>query len=144
MLISYSFIVIRGEPCKVVNISVHQDGKHGHAKATFTAISIFTGKKLEDSVQTSHNTSVPFIERNDFVLVDIDEADGFLTLMSEEGELREDLSLPHLSNLNTNANMSEMEELSTNITKAFQDGSEVTVTVLSSMGKEKVIAMHED
>ena len=138
------FIVIRNEPCKVINISTHQDGKHGHAKASFVALSILSGKRYEDNVQTSHNVSVPFVERNELTLIDIDEEDGFLTLMDDEGEVREDLTLPHLCSTNTVANMEEMERLSENIQRSFRADATVILTILKTMGKEKVIAMHED
>ena len=53
------YIMIKGRPCKVVNVSTSKTGKHGHAKANFTAIDIFNGKKVEDVVPTTHTTYVP-------------------------------------------------------------------------------------
>ncbi|KAG2545731.1 hypothetical protein PVAP13_9KG229481 [Panicum virgatum] len=44
------YIVIKGRPCKVVEVSTSKTGKHGHAKCHFVAIDIFNGKKLEDIV----------------------------------------------------------------------------------------------
>ena len=35
-------------PCKVVEMSVVKNGKHGHAKAVITAVDIFNGQKFED------------------------------------------------------------------------------------------------
>ncbi|EPS66904.1 hypothetical protein M569_07874, partial [Genlisea aurea] len=49
------YIVIKGRPCKVVEVSTSKTGKHGHAKCHFVAIDIFTAKKLEDIVPSSHN-----------------------------------------------------------------------------------------
>jgi translation initiation factor 5A len=37
-------VVIKGHPCKVVDISTSKTGKHGHAKANITALDIFTNK----------------------------------------------------------------------------------------------------
>lgn len=55
-------VVIKGHPCKVIDISTSKTGKHGHAKANITALDIFTGKKLEDVAPTSHNLSAPIGE----------------------------------------------------------------------------------
>ena len=55
--------MIKGKPCKVLNISVSKTGKHGHAKCNFTATDIFTGKKLEDMVKKLKNLD-PFELQN--------------------------------------------------------------------------------
>ena len=39
------FIMIKGNACKVSDVSTSKTGKHGHAKCHFVAIDIFTGKK---------------------------------------------------------------------------------------------------
>lgn len=37
-------VVIKGRPCKIVDMSTSKTGKHGHAKVNLVAIDIFTGK----------------------------------------------------------------------------------------------------
>jgi hypothetical protein len=44
--------------CQVVDVSTSKTGKHGHAKCNFTAVDIFTGKKYEDMMPSSHNCDV--------------------------------------------------------------------------------------
>ncbi|CAL0325772.1 unnamed protein product [Lupinus luteus] len=87
------YIVIKGRPCKVVEVSTSKTGKHGHAKCHFVAIDIFTAKKLEDIVPSSHNCDVPHVNRTDYQLIDIAE-DGFLSLLTENGNTKDDLKLP--------------------------------------------------
>ena len=125
-------IVIKGKPCKVVNVSTSKTGKHGHAKCNFTAIDIFTGKKYEDIVPSTHNTSVPNVTRTEFTLINIEE--DFMTLMDEEGTCREDLKLPP-----------NPEGFAEEIKGLFEKGDkEYKVTVLAAMGIEQVVAIKED
>ena len=64
-------------------------------------------------------------------LVDISD-DGFITLMDESGETRDDLKLPTFP-----------DDLGPQIRAAFDDGKEISLSVLSACGIEQVIAMKE-
>jgi len=123
------YIMIKGKPCKVLNISVSKTGKHGHAKCNFTATDIFTGKKLEDMVPSSHGTTVPIVTRTEWEIIDIGE-DGELTLMDEGGEQKTDVNLPGFP-----------ETMAQEIRDAWADGeNQVSVTVQAAVGIEQVIA----
>eukprot|EP00882_Tetradesmus_deserticola_P000106 GHRQ01000118.1.p1 GENE.GHRQ01000118.1~~GHRQ01000118.1.p1 ORF type:complete len:163 (+),score=63.57 GHRQ01000118.1:163-651(+) len=123
------FIVIKNRPCKVVDVSTSKTGKHGHAKCNFTAVDIFTGKKYEDMMPSSHNCDVPNISRAEFTLLDINE-EGFVTLMAENGDTREDLTLPKGTD--------DSEKLAAQLREQFQGGNELIVSVLKSMGEEMI------
>ena len=45
-------------PNQVIDVTTSKTGKHGHAKCHFTATDIFTGKKVEELVPSSHNLEV--------------------------------------------------------------------------------------
>lgn len=60
------FVMIKGRPCKVMEMSTSKTGKHGHAKVHLVALDIFTGKKYEDLCPSTHNIDVPNVTRNDF------------------------------------------------------------------------------
>merc|ERR1712010_213041 len=78
------FIMIKGKPCKVLDVSTSKTGKHGHAKCHFVASNIFTGKKQEELCPATHNIDVPFVFREDYQIMDIGEEDdgGYLSLMA--------------------------------------------------------------
>ena len=85
-------MMIKGHPCKVLNISVSKTGKHGHAKCNFVATDIFTGKKYEDGGPTSHNIDLPHVSKTEYELISIDDGD-FITVLLEDGSFREDIKL---------------------------------------------------
>ncbi|KAG0568995.1 hypothetical protein KC19_6G057800 [Ceratodon purpureus] len=100
----------RGGPASTVTLSV-----------TFVAIDIFTGKKLEDIVPSSHNCDVPEVVRTDYQLIDISE-DGFTSLLTDSGDTKDDLRLP-----TDDALLKQLKE-------GFTDGKDLVVTVMSPMG----------
>ena len=120
------YIMIKGHPCKVTNVSTSKTGKHGHAKCNFTALDIFTNKKYEDIVPSSHSTTVPFVTRADYQLLDIGD-DGELSLMEDSGDTKDDVNLP------------PDETLAQEIKDAFEEGTDVLVNVVSACGQEQVM-----
>ncbi|MDM7274803.1 MAG: translation initiation factor IF-5A [Thermoprotei archaeon] len=58
-----SYIVIDGEPCRIVEYSTAKTGKHGSAKAHVTAISVFTGQKKTLVAPVDARVQVPVIEK---------------------------------------------------------------------------------
>ncbi|MBP2405759.1 translation initiation factor 5A [Streptomyces syringium] len=93
-----------------------------------TGIDIFTGRKHEDVVSATHNVDVPNVKRSEYQLVDI--ADGFLSMMDDGGEMKEDVKLP-------------AGELGDAIAADFEAGKDLLVTVISAMGEEAAISHKE-
>jgi translation initiation factor 5A len=122
-------IVIKGRPCKVIDVSTSKTGKHGHAKCHFIATDIFTNKKMEELVPASHNNDVPHVLRQDYTLLDVTD-DGFVSLMDDAGNEKADLKLPN-------------DEVGDAVAKQFADGLELVVTVLKSMNEELICAVKE-
>ena len=129
-----SLVMIKGHPCKVVSFSTAKTGKHGAAKAMVTGIDIFSSNKYECTFSTGENVDAPVVERKEFTLNFIDD-EGFMALMTEQGDIKEDLKVP------------EEEWLKDVVEKAraiLEDGKkECLVTVVSAMGQEKLISVRE-
>lgn len=124
--------MIKGKPCKVLNISVSKTGKHGHAKCNFTATDIFTGKKYEDMIPSTHGTTVPIVNRSEWEVIDIDGDE--LTLMDEAGNQKTDLNLPTYP-----------ETLAQEIIDAWNGGeNSVMVTVQSAVDIEQIIGFKKE
>ncbi|KAK2706526.1 eukaryotic translation initiation factor 5A-like [Artemia franciscana] len=121
------FVMIKGRPCKIVEMSTSKTGKHGHAKVHMVGIDIFTSKKAEDICPSTHNMDVPVVKRADFFLVDISD-DGYLSIMTEAGDIRQDLKIPE-------------GDLGVQLKNDFEAGKELVCTVLKACGEECVIAI---
>ncbi|CEL99909.1 unnamed protein product [Vitrella brassicaformis CCMP3155] len=128
------FAMLKDKPCKIMEITTSKTGKHGHAKAHIVGLDIFTGKKYEDLCPTSHNMSVPVVNRAEFQLMDVNE-EGFCTLLLESGDTKEDLKLPQGTD--------EDGKLAETIRDKVKEGKEVLVTVLSAVGQEKIVGYKE-
>lgn len=122
------YVMIKSRPCKIVEMSTSKTGKHGHAKVHLVGIDIFNGKRYEDLCPSTHNIDVPNVQRIDFQLIDMSD-DGFVTLMNEKGETRDDLRLP------TDV------ELAQKIKDDYaKDDHTLLVTVIKAVGEESIIA----
>jgi translation initiation factor 5A len=126
--------MLKGHPCKIVEISVSKTGKHGHAKCHIVGIDIFSGKKCEDLCPSTHNMEVPNVARTEFQLLNIEE-EGNVSVLLENGDTKDDLNLP--------GETDDDRKLVDDIKVAFDDGKNILVTVLNSMAKEKIIAFKE-
>ena len=58
-----SYIIIDGEPCKIVNYTKSKPGKHGAAKARIVAIGVFDESKKTIVKPVSARVDVPLIEK---------------------------------------------------------------------------------
>lgn len=92
-------------------------------------VDIFTGKKYEDLSPSTHNMDVPNVSRRDFTLIDISD-DGFLSLMDDKNELKDDIRLPE-------------GEIGDKIKADFDEGKELLVSVVKAMGEEAAMAVRE-
>merc|ERR1711874_614161 len=132
-----SHLMIKGHPCKCVEVSTSKTGKHGHAKAHIVAIDIFTGKKMEDLCPTSHNLDVPVVKRTEYTLLTADENTGEVSLLCEDGSTKDDLNLPTFTLVGEPTD--DDKKVTDEILKAQADGKGITVIVLAACGTEKII-----
>lgn len=57
------YLIIDGEPCKIVSISTSKPGKHGEAKARIEAIGVFDSQKRSVVFPVKHKIEVPIVEK---------------------------------------------------------------------------------
>ncbi|GME84873.1 unnamed protein product [Ambrosiozyma monospora] len=113
-------VVIKGRPCKIVDISTSKTG------TIVVGTDIFTQAKLQDSC--TQNMQVPSITRADYQLLDIEN--GYMELLTEAKLPKSDLKVP-------------TGELGNKLQQELDAGKDLTITVMSSMGEDAVISYKE-
>ena len=96
-----SYIVIDGEPCRIVELTKSKPGKHGSAKARIVAIGVFDGVKRSLVGPVDSQVEVPIVEKRSgqvlaivptgVQLMDLETYETFEAPMPEEEALREKL-----------------------------------------------------
>ena len=97
-----SYIVIDGEPCKIVEMSKAKTGKHGSAKVHIVAIGMFTGSRKTLVAPSDQRVEVPIIEKrsaqvlaitgNTIQLMDLENYETFEVDMPEDKNLASKLT----------------------------------------------------
>ncbi len=92
------YLIIDGEPCRIVEFEKSKPGKHGAAKARIVGISAFTGQKKNLISPVDAKTEVPIIDKrtgqilsisgNTVQLMDMESYQTFETPMPDDETLR--------------------------------------------------------
>jgi len=88
------YMLIDGEPCKIINISTSKPGKHGEAKSNIDAVGIFDNRKRNIVHPVKHKVQVPMIDKrkaqilsisgDEVQLMDLDNYETFQLPILEE------------------------------------------------------------
>jgi translation initiation factor 5A len=95
------YVIIDGEPCRIVEFEKSKPGKHGAAKARIVGISVFTSQKKNLISPVDAKTEVPMIDKRtgqiisisgDTVQVmDMEDYQTFETPMPDDAEVKASL-----------------------------------------------------
>ena len=131
------YIMIKGKPCKVKEVSVSKTGKHGHAKCKFSASDIFTGTTCEELCPSTHSIDVPIVKKTEWIITGIQD-ENYVLLMNDDGDMREDLQLPNVS-YKTDDDIKN-SALIKEYCNMVDNGKSIDIfcTILSAVGQEKI------
>eukprot|EP00933_Yihiella_yeosuensis_P004726 TRINITY_DN10912_c0_g1_i1.p1 TRINITY_DN10912_c0_g1~~TRINITY_DN10912_c0_g1_i1.p1 ORF type:complete len:159 (-),score=41.25 TRINITY_DN10912_c0_g1_i1:131-607(-) len=137
------YAMIKGMPCKLSDIIQKPKATaNGNDKLHLIGNHIFTGKKYEDILNLTAGFSglldVPVVKTSEYVVMDVDAKTGALSLLTEEGEAKDD------ANLAKAENGKDFDEVGMQVCKLFMDGESIKVTVMTAMGKDIVIEVKKD
>ena len=124
-----SLVMVKGNPCKVTEVTTAKPGKHGSAKVILKGKDILTTKVYECTFHAGDMVDAPILTRVEYVLLNIDE--NTLELLDSNGEVKSDVNLPEAEHL---------LDVSKEVRRIFEEGKkECLISVIKCMGKEMVI-----
>ncbi len=95
------YMMIEGEPCRIVDIAKSKPGKHGSAKARIVAIGVFDGQKRQFVKPVDLGAEVPIIDKrtgkvfainpNGVQIMDLETYEYIDAPFPDEPELKEKL-----------------------------------------------------
>ncbi len=111
------YVIIDGEPCRIVSITTSKPGKHGEAKARIEAIGVFDGQKRSIVHPVKHKIQVPIIDKRTAQVI---------SLMGNSVQLMD---------------METYETFEMNIPEEFKGKLEVgkEIQYIESLGKKKIM-----
>merc|ERR1712196_363714 len=132
------FIMIKGKPCKVRDVSTSKTGKHGHAKCKFQATCIFTGATCEELCPSTHTIDVPVVKKKDYMIQGLQDETYVLLMEEDSGDMREDLQLPNVT-YKTDEDTKNSDFIK-DYCAEMEGGAEIEIycTVTSACGQEKI------
>ncbi len=91
------YMMIDGEPCKILSLSKSKPGKHGSAKANITAVGLFDEQKRNWMGPADRDVEVPMIDKrkgqviadlggNKIQIMDMEDYDTFEAEVPEDYE----------------------------------------------------------
>jgi translation initiation factor 5A len=97
-----SFVIVEGEPCRIVDYAKSKPGKHGSAKARVVAIGIFDGVKRSFVKPVDAQVDVPIIDKRSGQVIallptavqvmDLETYEVFESPLPEDEELKSKLA----------------------------------------------------
>lgn len=68
-----SLVMMKGNPCKVTEVSTAKPGKHGSAKVILKGKDILTAKVYDCTYHAGDMVDAPIVKRTEYTLLCIDE-----------------------------------------------------------------------
>ena len=135
------YCMIRGMPCKLEICEVLPKATaNGNKRLHIRGPNVFTGKPYEDTLNLTagfHGIDVPVTVKAQYSLMDVDSDTGFLSLLTDSGDCKEDVGMVKNED-------GSFDELGQEVNSKFEAGEALKLTVLSILGKDVVIACDVD
>jgi len=94
-----SYIVIDGEPCRIVDFDKSKPGKHGSAKARVVGVGIFDNVKRSIVSPVSSTIEIPLIEKRSAQIISLSPTT--MQIMDLENYEISDINLPEDAEIKT-------------------------------------------
>jgi translation initiation factor 5A len=110
-------VMLKGKPCKIMDIKTSKTGKHGHMKVNITGIDVLTAKKYNDVLPGHANMTEFKLDKQEYQLLDYTN-EGLQCLDSDDKECL--------------FNIDHESEIAKKLKADFESGKTLIVTILKA------------
>jgi len=77
-------VLLKGRPCKIVNVTKSKTGKHGHAKCKMDGLCVISNQKICEVQPAHQNMQRAIVQDEEYLLLHADQTNRQLSLLDEE------------------------------------------------------------
>jgi translation initiation factor 5A len=83
------YVMLKGKPCKIIEVKTSKTGKHGHMKCGITGLDVLTGKKVVENCPGHENMTEFTLDKKEYQLVNVSSDDKQLQCLSDDSSASE-------------------------------------------------------
>lgn len=132
------YVMLKDQPVKLTEVRMKKKSTNkGNDRIECKGLHIVTGKLYQDTIVGTVNVPVLKVKFARYTLLDLDQSDGSVTLMDDDGEIKED------ANLAKSGDGPELfDAVGQEVARRFEEEEELDVVVFTCMGREVVVEVH--
>ena len=134
------YILLKDQPCRIISCRMKKKSTNkGNDRMEIKGLHILTGKLYQDTIVGTVMVPVLKVKFKQYTLLDIDTSDGSVSLMDDEGKLKEDAVLGAAPD-----SMDPFDTIGMDCIKRYQAGEELIVVIFTALGRDVVVEVKKD
>jgi translation elongation factor P/translation initiation factor 5A len=134
------YIMLKDQPCKIADARMKKKATNrGNDRIEIKGLHIVTGKLYQDTIVGTVLVPVLKVKFKQYTLLDVDISDGSVSLMDDDGALKEDAVL-----MKSPDSLNQFDTVGMQLIERNNNGEELLVTVFSALGRDVVVEFKKD
>ena len=132
--------MLKDQPVKITDARMKKKSTNkGNDRIEIKGLHMTTGKLYQDTIVGTVLVPVLKVKFKQFTLLDVDASDGAVSLLDDEGVLKEDATL-----MSAPDSLEPFDSVGMDLIRRNKQGEELCVIVFSALGRDVVVEVKKD